>query len=526
MRNTPGGRTAASLIGLTLFLSAGAARAQPQPPDIVVIMADDLDARSFQTALADGCTVDGRPCLPNLRRFLVTPGTTFSESFASLPLCCPSRSTYLTGQYPHNHQVLRNSGPSGGFVQFYQQNAGSSLPVWMSARYRTAHIGKYLNGYVFGQLKPEGWDEWHGLVDGSTYCMYGFTISHNGQPQTYPATPENYQTDVLARLADTLIRQHDAGGDARPLFLSIAPLAPHLESQCNPAGVRPAPRHAGTVALPLPMDGCSFDEDNMNDKPAWMRALPHVDPSALRVLYDQRLASLRALDDLVGTVVAALQQTGRLERTALLFTSDNGYLLGQHRWKSKVLVYEESIRVPLVLRVPGRTTPSVVNAIALNNDLAPTILALAGLAPDPGHVMDGRSLLPLLDGTAPQWRRRFLLEYPVLPPGAAAPGAELDLLGEGLTVADLPPYVAVRTGATGDLLDHLVYSQTLDAAGAVTDTELYDLRAGVDGFADPRQCTSLHASTAPLRVFQRQQLAQQLAALKTCGQGTCQQLEE
>src|SRR5262245_8668017 len=388
------------LMGLGASFLAAAARAQTAPPDIVVIMADDLDVKGFETALADGCTTDGRPCLPNIKRYLVSAGTTFTESFASMPLCCPSRSTYLTGQYPHNHTVLRNTGPAGGFAQFYEQNSGSSLPLWMSARYRTAHIGKYLNGYVSGQVKPEGWEEWHGLVDPSTYCMYGFTISHNGVPQTYEATPENYQTDVLAGLADTFIRQHGESGDPRPFFLSIAPLAPHLESQCNPSGVRPAPRHAGTVTLPLPgQSSCSFNEPEIGDKPAWMHELPQLDAAALRQLYDQRLAALRAVDDLVGTVVTALRQTGRLENTAILFTSDNGYLLGQHRWKSKVLVYEESIRVPFVLRQPHRAGPASVSALVLNNDLAPTILALAGLGPDPGHVMDGRSLLPLLDGT-------------------------------------------------------------------------------------------------------------------------------
>jgi arylsulfatase A-like enzyme len=525
MRGMPGGSTLAVLMGLFVF-AGGAARAQPLPPDIVVIMADDLDVRSFETALADGCTTEGRSCLPNLRRFLVSAGATFTESFASQPLCCPSRSTFLTGQYPHNHLVLRNTGPAGGFEQFYLQNAGSSLPLWMSARYRTAHIGKYLNGYVFGQLKPEGWEEWHGLVDPSTYCMYGFTISHNGQPQTYEVTRENYQTDVLARLADTLIREHDQGGDPRPLFLSIAPLAPHLESQCNPNGVRPAPRHAGTVNLPLPAEGCSFNEPDLGDKPAWMRELPTLDPASLRVLYNQRLAALRALDDLVGTVVTALQQTGRLENTALLFTSDNGYLLGQHRWKSKVLVYEESIRVPLVVRVPGGPVPATVGEMVLNNDLAPTILALAGTSPDPGHAMDGRSLLPLLEGTATHWRQRFLVDFPPPPAAGSGAGPDWDLAGEGQGGATIPAYVAVRTGATGDLLAHLVYSETMDAAGAVTDTELYDLEAGLDGFADPLQCSSLHGSGAALRIWQRQQLAQRLAALKTCGQGTCQLLEE
>lgn len=501
------------------------AGAQPSPPpNIVVVMVDDLDQASFERALAPGCTTDGSPCMPRLRRLLLEGATRFDESFATQPLCCPSRSTYLTGQYPHNHGVLRNSGPAGGFRRFYQQNASSSLPVWLSPTYRTAHIGKYLNGYADGGLKPEGWEEWHGLVDASTYCMYNFTISHNGQPRRYRKAPRNYQTDVLARLADTFVRQHGAGGDPRPFFLSIAPLAPHLESQCNPSGVRPAPRHAGTVDLPLPAQGCSFNEANMQDKPAWMRDLPFQDPVELRRLSNQRLAALRAVDDLIGTVLTALAQTGRLENTAFFFTSDNGYLLGQHRWRTKVLVYEESIRVPLVLRVPGVSGPATVSRMVLNNDLAPTIAALAGATPDPGHVMDGRSLLPLLDGTATRWRRRFLVDFP--PPPEAGSGPDLDLVGQARADLAIPAYVAVRTGDTGDLLARLVYSETMDAGGAVTDREFYDLAEGPDGFADPLECTSLHDAASDLRAWQRQQLKQQLDALMTCGQGTCQMLEE
>ena len=513
-----------------LLLAAGAvppAGAQPaQPPDIVVIMVDDLDVASFQRALAPGCTIAGGPCMPRLRQLVLGGATLFTESFASQPLCCPSRSTYLTGQYPHNHGVLRNSGPAGGFVRFYQENAGSSLPVWLAPRYHTAHIGKYLNGYVFPMVRPEGWDEWHGLVDPSTYCMYDYTISHNGVPRLYPEALQNYQTDVLARLADRLIRQHDGSGDPRPLFLSVAPLAPHLESQCYPNGVRPAPRHAGTVALPLPTTGCSFNEFDMQDKPEWMRGLPFRDPQYLQGLYRQRLASLRAVDDLIRTVVTALEQTGRLGNTAFVFTSDNGYLLGQHRWATKVLVYEESIRVPLVVRLPGAAGPATVSEIVLNNDLAPTILALAGVSPDPGHVVDGRPLIPLLDGTATKWRKRFLVDFPPHTNGGPGAAPDWDLAGELQPSLSIPPYVAIRTGATGDALAHLTLSETLDAAGEVTDIELYDLQAGFDGFADPLQCTSLHASGSPLRVWQRQQLEQMLDALKTCGQGTCQLLEE
>jgi hypothetical protein len=262
----------------------------------------------------------------------------------------------------------------------------------------------------------------------------------------------------------------------------------------------------------------------MSDKPAWMQELSPVDPGHLERLYNQRIAALRAVDDLIGTVVQALRDTRRLRNTAFLFTSDNGYLLGQHRWQTKVLVYEESIRVPLAIRVPGLRGPATMSAMVLNNDLAPTITALAGVSPDPGHVMDGRSLLPLLDGTAPRWRQRILLDFAPPPQSSSAPsGEDWDLKGENPLAFDIPAYQAVRTGATGDRLSSLVYSEVMDGSG---DTELYDLKAGLDGFADPLECRSLHRDPSDLRVWQRQQLKQQLDALRTCGQGTCQLFEE
>jgi arylsulfatase A-like enzyme len=254
----------------------------------------------------------------------------------------------------------------------------------------------------------------------------------------------------------------------------------------------------------------------MSDKPAWMQALPPLDEAKLGALYNQRIASMRAVDDLLGQVVRALGRVGELDRTAFVFTSDNGYLLGAHRWEAKILFYEESIRVPLMLRVPGLSGPRSVDGIALNNDLAPTIAALAGAAP--GVVMDGRSLLPLLDGTATGWRRRFLAEFP---PQFAGPAADDADAGPPEVAAIVPPFFAVRSGTDDEELSQLVYGETMRGrTGVVAARELYDL----DPRVDPFQLASRHRH--PAYLARQRRLKQHLEALKACGNGTCQALEE
>jgi N-acetylglucosamine-6-sulfatase len=478
---------------------AAAADTAAMRPNVVVLMVDDLDVVSFQAARRAGF-------LPHLDR-LFDLGTTFRESFVVESLCCPSRATYLTGLYPHNHGVIRNEGPYGGFPAFMREFAENNLAAWVQASgYHTAYVGKYLNGYVNWKLVPPGWEEWRALLDPTTYCMYGFLMSHDGALAGYGRHPErDYQTDVLAGLTEELIRARKARGEVRPLFLSIGTSAPHSEWGCYD-GIRPAPRHAHSRALAMARPP-SFNEADMSDKPTWMRELPLVDEGAMARLYNERLVALRAVDDLFGRTVRALEQAGELGRTAFLFTSDNGYLLGRHRYEAKALLYEESIRVPLLLRVPGRTGPTATDDIALNTDLAPTIAALTG-APA-GLTVDGRSLLAVLDGEAATWRRRFLVEFPPQPPWAwpdRPPG--------------VPSYFAVRTGPDGSLSD-LMYAETLAGDGTtVTDRELYDLAPR----ADPYQVDSRHADLAYL--FKRLRLKNHLDALKTCGAGACQTLEE
>jgi arylsulfatase A-like enzyme len=481
----------AGRVSCVLGLLAGAlpASAQQVAPNLVVVMTDDLDVASMQTALQQGL-------MPNLKAYVSDPGLTFSNSFVTFPLCCPSRATYLTGLYPHNTGVLWNSGGFGGFANF---DDSSTLATWLQAAgYRTGHVGKYLNGYESAAYVPPGWDDWQTLVDPGTYCMYDYSISDNGVAVAYGDAPADYQTDVLRQRALDFVAESE-GDDGAPFFLTVTPLAPHLETSCHPAGVRGAPRHVGSVNLPLPTPA-SFNEADMSDKPLWMRALPLADQDAEQSVYNDRLTSLRAVDDLVGALMASLVRHGELERTALVFTSDNGYLLGKHRWESKVLAYEESIRVPLLLRTPGPAA-GTVTALVLNNDLAPTLADYAGATP--GLAVDGRSLRPLIDGTATDWRRRFLVEHP--PTGESYP---------------VPPYLAVRTArsVTGAPLS---YIETYNSTGTLTTArELYDLTL------DPLQLGSLHADMSPLRVAQRQSLARHLQYLRYCGGGTCQTFED
>jgi N-acetylglucosamine-6-sulfatase len=464
-------------------------------PNIVVLLADDLDLLSFQVASVAGF-------LPNLAR-LFAEGTRFRESFVSTSLCCPSRATYLTGLYAHNHGVVRNGGPHGGFSTFMRGFSRNHLALWMQqAGYRTGYVGKYLNGYVDGRSVPPGWDDWHVLVDPTTYCMYGYLLSHRGDPVYYGHDRlRDYQTDVLAAAAESVVLDWRTADASRPLFLSISTPAPHKEWSCYD-GIRPAPRHARTPPLRMPMPP-SFNEEDMTDKPGWMRALLPVDEATMERLYNERIVSLRAVDDLVGRLVAALEAAGELERTAFVFTSDNGYLLGRHRIEGKVVLYEESIRVPLMLRLPDISGPRFVDAIALNNDLAPTLADLAGATP--GLVPDGRSLLPLLEEASVPWRNRFLVAFP---PAGRAPDRS----------PEVPPFFAIRTGDDGDL-GGLAYGETTtEGGGLVVAREFYNLAA------DPYQTMSGHHDPAQLPRLQR--LKEHLETLKTCGQGTCQTREQ
>jgi N-acetylglucosamine-6-sulfatase len=365
-------------------------------PNVILIVTDDQ-------------TLEDTRFMPNVQRLLAREGTTFKNAFVTDSLCCPARATILRGQYAHNHQVLGNELPLGGFQKFrFLGHEDSTVATWVGdGGYRTAFVGKYMNGYA-GTHTPPGWDEWYAIS--GNYLSND--LNENGRVVSYD--PERYHLDdVLAAKAEAYIG-HAATGDRplladdRPFFMWLGTKAPH-----QPA--TPAPRHRGDfadVALPK---GPSFDEEDVSDKPAWIRDNPRLDAqrtSYMERLYQKRLESLQAVDEMVARLVKALRTAEELDNTYIFFMSDNGFHLGEHRLGAgKWTAYEEDVRVPLIVRGPGVTRGAVREELVLDTDLAPTIAQIAGTQAPP--FVDGRSLMPLLGGESPEsqsWRSAFLIE--------------------------------------------------------------------------------------------------------------------
>lgn len=378
-------------------------RPAARPPNILVIMTDDQ-------------TVESMRVMTSVDDLIAAHGVSFESSVASFPLCCPSRATFLTGQYMHNHGVRGNLPPHGGFRAFEHQD--TTFPVALErAGYDTIHIGKYLNGYGAEPPVevPPGWSEWHGAIEPTTHSYVGFTLLEDGEPQTYGE--EHYQTDVYTELAERAIRSR-ADGD-RPFFLNVAYLAPHVDAEEGSEAegdtrstARPAPRHAAAFeGEPLPATAATGEED-LSDKPAVVQGQPEITDAVRAEMadaYARALESLLAVDEGVEQIMRALEETGQLEDTVVIFTSDNGFLRGEHGIAAgKSWFYEPSIRVPLLMRGPGIPAGATRRALVANIDLAPTVLDLAGA--EPVRTMDGRSLVPLLREESENEDRAILLE--------------------------------------------------------------------------------------------------------------------
>jgi N-acetylglucosamine-6-sulfatase len=398
-------------------------------PNIVLIVADD---QRWDTLTA----------MPSVERLLMRNGVTFRDAFTTTPSCCPARVSLLTGQYSHTSGVLdgtADNDPPGGAPAFED---GSSLATWLDdAGYRTGLVGKYLNDYAelpTGYVPP-GWDEWFALADPTPQIRYyDYSLNENGTIVRYGNDPAEYSTRVLERKAVDFV-----DGDG-PFFLYFAPMAPHPPSV-------PDPRDVGDpVASWTPPP--SFDEGDASDKPG--RKVRRIDRPSVSALHDDMLRSLRAVDRAVEAVSAAIQAAGRSDDTYFIYTSDNGFLWGEHRRIGKHWPYEESIRIPLVIRPPGRQPTRVVDQLVLNLDLAPTIADLAGVPM--GLPPEGQSLVPFLTGSERGGRDRFVIEFFGSPPG-------------------ILPYIGLRT-------ERYVYVDYGDG-----ERELYDLHA------DPHQLTNLLA---------------------------------
>jgi N-acetylglucosamine-6-sulfatase len=392
----------AAVAGIGVLIAGGCADsppserpvALPSRPNIVFVLADDLDATSPYWE-----------AMPKTRALIRDRGLVFDNAFVTNPVCAPSRATILTGLYSHNNGVYASDG-GAAYSAFAATAETRTMAVRLhDAGYTTAFLGKYVNGYErTPQAVPPGWDEWFGLA-GDFTDGYTYTANHNGRIVSYGTAEDDYQTDVLSRHAGSFVRQREAKDD-KPLFLFLAPSAGHWS-------MKPAPRHAtnpfADAGLPRRPN---FNEDDLSDKPLWLRQggweLDVNSPSGETEHYRRAMGSLLAVDDMVGAVADELRESGELDETIFVFTSDNGYNRGAHRLHNKLAPYEESIRVPLAVAGPG-VRKGVDDRLVINTDLAPSVLALAGVTAQ--NDTDGRSLVPLLRGEDVSWRTDFLLEY-------------------------------------------------------------------------------------------------------------------
>ncbi len=405
---TLGAGLLAGLCGACLPAQAAGLASTPAPtgaagqarPNIVYIVTDDLDAASMEY-------------MPLLKQHVAQRGLTFQNYLFNFALCCPSRTAVLTGMYAHHSGIYSNSSPDGGYARIRELRLEEQmLPVWLrAAGYRTALIGKYVNGYPGGKqadpaLIPPGWSEWYSSPSGDPYSEYEYTLNENGTLVKYGSRPEDYGTDVYARKTLDFIQR--SARERVPFFAYVAPYAPH-------SPFTPAPRHAELFPGVQAPRTASFNEADVSGKPlAMQQAYPLLTTAKIAEIdrqYRLRLQSLQAVDELVADVVQQLESLGILENTYLFFASDNGYHQGQHRMPSgKTMPYEEDIRVPLLVRGPGTAQGKTSQALVGNVDLAATLVELAGAAP--AAQLDGRSLAGLFRGETPAgWRQVYLLEH-------------------------------------------------------------------------------------------------------------------
>jgi arylsulfatase A-like enzyme len=390
-------RTRTWIVLLTAFMILGQSNERLTPPARAVDAPGKPNILLFVT---DDHRWDTLWAMPTVQSELVDHGIEFVNGFASNPLCCPSRASILTGVYSHLNGVYTNTarGPYGGFAAFDDR---STVATWLQDEgYHTGLFGKYLNGYGRDEYVPPGWDRWFATFRNGGF--YDYRAVSDGTALRFGSDGSDYGTEVLARKTVSFINGTEP---STPLFAYFAPHAPH-----EPA--TPAPGDGRTFEDLPRWRPESYNERAISDKPSYIRESPRLDASERREIDRFRrdqYQSLLAVDRAVGDIVQALEDTDRLSNTLIVFMADNGMSWGEHRWRKKVVPYEESIRVPFVVRFdPAIETPRTDEHLVVNVDLAPTFVRLAG---SPVTGFEGRSLVPLFRSADVAWRTDFLLEH-------------------------------------------------------------------------------------------------------------------
>ena len=447
------------------FGLTGASAQTQERPNILLVVTDDLDARSDSISHMEG-----------LRSLVANRGVTFSNAYVTQALCCPSRVSILRGQYPHNTGVNENNG--GDYRQFVSSGKeANTFATWVQeAGYKTGYFGKYLNGYNTERM-PKGWDRWFSDMGRSKLQNF-----NDQEKQVYFNPKKHLFEDVLRDEALEWLRGRD--GAPEPFLAVLSTHAPH-----SPA--TPARRHANLFPgadLPRPE---SFNEKQVDDKNGWIKQLDPLNRGEIdemETLYRNRLRVMEGVDEMLSDVLSELDSQGELDNTYVFFTSDNGFHFGEHRFhQGKQTSYEEDIAVPMIVSGPGVASGTRRPQMVLNQDLAPTFAEIAGANVPP--FVDGRSLLPVL-GTSPpptsDWRDAFLVNSPA----TNATG----------WLKQMPTNLAVRTPR----YEYIDYSRGKD--------ELYDMTR------DPHQAHSIHANP-PDGVLA--EMRSNLASLRDCDGEEC-----
>ena len=391
-----------------------------EKPNIIFILTDDLS----------------RDLIPDMLKSphrglakMVSTGTIFSNYFVTNSLCCPSRTSIFTGKFPHNTGVWTNTFNrlkyqlDGGFgaFQLHQNYKHTFALALKQAGYKTAMMGKYLNGYLptsSGSIDPAdpqypewrdwGWDEWD--VADYGYREFNYDLNQNGLLRHYGSLPQDYLTDVISQLGQNFIQKSASG----PFFIEISTFAPH-------AFYTPAPRdqfaYPGAHVPITPKLGWLASEHPEAHAPDWLKDVPSLKAKDLKTddnNFKMRLQSDLAIDKMISDILVLLKQLNIQNKTYVFFSSDNGYHMGEYSLPpGKLTPFEVDIHVPLVVSGPNVPRRQVTE-VTQETDLAPTFTDLAGLGATPAPTEpDGRSLLWALSGAAPptDWRTTALIEH-------------------------------------------------------------------------------------------------------------------
>ena len=329
-------------------------------PNVLVIVTDDQRHDTLEV-------------MPRTRQWLADAGTTYTQGYATTPLCCPARATLFSGRYMHNHGVLDND-------QEENLDQRYTMPRYLKdAGYQTALIGKYLTGWSSKKAPPDF--DHYALTNGG-YVNAKYNV--DGKTKTAAYTTDFMRDQTL----DFLDNFEDR--DSKPWFMYVAGQAPHDDSNEN---YPPAARHK-KAAVPKFEPAPSRPEKDMSDKPKFLRNKKRSAADS-KEAHDDQLRTLMSLDEMIDATFRRLESNGELQNTLVIFTSDNGYHWGEHGVNSKGLPYSESVRVPFIVRWPGHVAKGATNNdLVAGVDIMPTVLDATNTNPAKlGYPLDGRSLL-------------------------------------------------------------------------------------------------------------------------------------